>query len=521
MTVVAVAPATPAVAGDVAPRRRLAPIAPIALVAIGIGALGAVARFWLLESGGGLSGLGLYDDGVYFSAAQALVHGRLPYQDFLLLHPPGLLLALSPFAAMGGLIGDAHAFAAARLAFILLGGVNAGLVVVVLRRYGLPAATAGGLFYALFVRAAQAEQTIALETLGATFLLLSLILLERSRITPPGRRWWVAALIGGGMLGLAAGQKVWFVVPVIVVLAFSGRRFPVVALGAVATGLLVYLPFFVVAPGAMWREIVSDQLGRPNSSAGRPLFQLSTILGAPMRQEGLDTVWGERVAVVLAVVVLVALALAATTRGGRLFVVLFVASFATLWSSPSLFWHYASLTALPEALVVGVAVGVVASRIRPRSVQWVLVAGAGVALVALFAADVRASPTGLGDGHRVALAPLRAAASRAPGCIVADDPTALILMNRTTSELDDGCPLWPDVTGWTYDVDRLRIAGHDVPRVRNPLWQARARAYLSSGSAVVLARPGGTKLDAANLAVLTSGDVLFHRDGVELALPRH
>ena len=44
-----------------------------------------------------------YDAGVYYSAADALIHGRTPYRDFLLLHPPGLMLTLTPFAAIGRL----------------------------------------------------------------------------------------------------------------------------------------------------------------------------------------------------------------------------------------------------------------------------------------------------------------------------------------------------------------------------------------------------------------------------------
>ena len=43
-------------------------------------------------------GLGNYDDGVYYSAATALVHGQLPYRDFLLLQPPGIAVLLAPFA---------------------------------------------------------------------------------------------------------------------------------------------------------------------------------------------------------------------------------------------------------------------------------------------------------------------------------------------------------------------------------------------------------------------------------------
>jgi hypothetical protein len=60
------------------------------LWAIALGAIAFAVRLIPVLRGGGLFGFGNYDDGVYYAAATGLVHGRLPYQDFLLLHPPGM-----------------------------------------------------------------------------------------------------------------------------------------------------------------------------------------------------------------------------------------------------------------------------------------------------------------------------------------------------------------------------------------------------------------------------------------------
>ena len=60
--------------------------------------------------------MGNYDDGVHFAAALGLVNGLLPYRDFLLLHPPGVVLALAPFAALSWLIGEPDAMAVSRCA---------------------------------------------------------------------------------------------------------------------------------------------------------------------------------------------------------------------------------------------------------------------------------------------------------------------------------------------------------------------------------------------------------------------
>ncbi|MDQ1483510.1 MAG: hypothetical protein QOF35_1586, partial [Actinomycetota bacterium] len=81
-------------------------------VAIAILAFGW--RLWSVLRGGGLNAIQGYDDGVYYTGADALVSGRMPYRDFVLLHPPGILLVLAPFAALGHLLSDPTGFALAR-----------------------------------------------------------------------------------------------------------------------------------------------------------------------------------------------------------------------------------------------------------------------------------------------------------------------------------------------------------------------------------------------------------------------
>lgn len=108
-------------------------------------------------SPGGFGGNFGYDSGVYYAASDALLHGRLPYRDFVLLHPPGLMLALTPFAAVGRLTTDHAGFIAGNAGFAVLGGVNAALVVVVARHLsvGRFAATLGGLGYGIWYSAFQ------------------------------------------------------------------------------------------------------------------------------------------------------------------------------------------------------------------------------------------------------------------------------------------------------------------------------------------------------------------------------
>src|SRR5690349_6055105 len=106
------------------------------VVALAVGVLAAAVRVGTILHGSGPYALSVwYDDGVYYAAATAVAFGRMPYRDFVLLHPPGIVWALLPFAWFGRLTGDPNGMAAARLGWACLGGLNAALVVVVTRRF--------------------------------------------------------------------------------------------------------------------------------------------------------------------------------------------------------------------------------------------------------------------------------------------------------------------------------------------------------------------------------------------------
>ena len=66
--------------------------------------------------------------------SSSLLAGRVPYKDFLLLHPPGVMVVLAPFAELGRLTSDSFGMTVARLAVMALGALTAVLVYVVGRR---------------------------------------------------------------------------------------------------------------------------------------------------------------------------------------------------------------------------------------------------------------------------------------------------------------------------------------------------------------------------------------------------
>lgn len=488
------APREPATGPARVPRRptgsvRVLAGRPLRAVTAAVFSAALAARVMIVEAGGGLRGMGSYDDGVYFSASIALLHGRLPYRDFLFLQPPGILVVLAPFAALAPWLGDANAFVVARLGFLLLGAVNATLVALALRRFGALAALAGGAFYALSLASAHTERSTLLEPVGSFGTLVALAVLLRPGSDGPAsagcgahpRREQVLLLVAGLALGLGVTTKIFFAVAALIIVLAARRRAVPLLVGCVVIGLAVG-SLALATPDAAWRQIVLDQLGRPRLTPS-PVNRLTSILQVARVPD-----------VAPVVVLLVALAatagcclLAVRVRGGRLPVALLLASFPVLLSAPSYFRHYAALTAAPLALVVGIGVAEAVRRLAPAARRPV---GPVLALVAVTVVSLSGWwHAGVGSFvspplPRALLQSVRAV----PGCVTSDDPSVLVFAGTLSRTLDQGCPFWPDTTGWLYDAAAPPAADPGLAPMRNPAWQQQAYDYLTSGEATVLVR---------------------------------
>jgi len=484
----------------------------VAIVAVAGTAI--VVRLAMVLRGGGLDGKLAYDDGVYYSAADSLVWGRLPYRDFILLHPPGIVLALTPFAALGRLTHDVLGFEAARLGWMVLGSLNAVLVLGVARRLGLAAALAGGLFYAVWQPVAVTETTTRLEPLVSFGVLAGLLLLvepvaERSR--------WVQVLAGAA-LGLALVVKIWAVVPVLGVLVLcrwrlGTRALAVVTAAVAATAAAVVVPFWLLARADMFRMVVLDQLGRPRSPVPAS-HRLAGILGFASW-----TPWA--LATAACVAVLVALAVVSGRPPARWAVAMLAAQVLVLVLSPSYFSFYAAYPAPALALVVAggvacLAAGAADRRIlrvagRPLARRPALVA-VGVGLAWLLVVDAE---TPVGVALPTAQLSRLTAASH---CVTADSPVDLVLLDRLSRDLARGCRVMVDVSGLTYDSDSAaaQAAGRRLPRRHNRAWQHDLRAYLFSGDTTLLSRPRADGLSPHTLRVIDGLTILGRGAGYEL-----
>lgn len=447
-------------------------------LAIAIAAIAFLFRLVPVLRGGGLFGLGNYDDGVYYAAGTGIAHGLLPYRDFLLLHPPGVPLLLAPFALVAQLTSDSYGFAAARIAWMLLGALNAVLIWRILRPIGLFAALFGALSYAVFYPAVYADHTTLLESPATTALLLAILLLEPLSNASDLSR--ASAFGAGAVLGLTVAMKIWGVVTVVIVLGWLLliRRFRAalqVAIGCGAMAGLICLPFFAAAPTAMWHQLVRDQIVRHANRGATPLGRLDGIVGLRIVDRPHASM-----TLIAVIALLCCAALAWTCREARLPVLLLLGQGAFLLVTPTWFPHYAGYTAAAVALTIGAAIGRLIALVRARPARIV------VAIAVAAALFVYAS--GWSDVHFGRRFPdrFKPLAASAPGCVTTDDPAALVETNALSRNLSRGCRFIADLGGHSHDM--AAASGNMVSRNKNKPFQHLALSYLSTGSVTVLIR---------------------------------
>jgi hypothetical protein len=321
--------------------------------------------------GGGIAAYGLflphsllgvhdYDDGVYFGASLRLVAGVLPYRDYVLTHPPGIALLLSPIALLSRAIGSDGGLAIARILTVLVAGLNCGLVALAVRHRGPVASLAGGLALACFPIAVSADQTVLLEPYLMAGCLAGTVLAFEHGELAIGRR----ALWAGVAFGLAGDVRIWAVVPFIALLCCALGRcrrsgLPLLA-GAAAGFVLPCLPFAAASPGAFFHDIFIDQVLRSAGSAGKGVVtRLAGVTGLTgfSAQPGTHAV----VAITLAAVILVAcsyyLMWGRARRCDWFFLLASVLSVAAVLSTPQFYEYYSYFPGVFIAGVIGLCAG--------------------------------------------------------------------------------------------------------------------------------------------------------------------
>lgn len=456
--------------------------------------LALLGRLAPVLRGGGLFGRETYDPFVYYSAAVSLWSGRLPYRDFLLLHPPGMLLALLPFAGLGALAGDPAGMAAARVAIMLTGAASAVLVYLLLRPSGLAGALVGGGLYAVWFPAYYTEHDVRLEAVAGFLVLAGIAVLQRWR-TP---RKNLPPLVAGALFAAAAMVKLWGIVGVLVLVAWlcwhhGPRRAAMAVAGAALAGAQLLLPFATVLPQFVQLAVL-DQLGRsPKGKSGGA--RLLDILGLGPAPPPLAT----PLLAVAVVLTAIALWIAFRTPQGRLHGLLVLSGAAVLLAAPTWYPHYPALVAGPLCLVFGNAVAVLLPKLTRPALRQAALGTMAAALAGALVLLLGQSP-----GWRFPGRELAAVLSPRPGCVTTDRPAALVLSNLLRRNLERGCPVVIDPLGYKFAAQRAGL----TPQAARREFQRFLTDYLGSGTSAVLVTTRPDDLGPANAARIATWPVV-------------
>jgi alpha-1,2-mannosyltransferase len=426
--------------------------------------IGLALRLLQLAIPGHLLGVTEYDDGVYLGASIRLIDGVLPYRDFVLVQPPGVVLLMTPVAALGKLTGSAWAMGIGRLLTACAGAASVLLAGLLVRRRGLLAVVVTCGIMAVYPDSILAAHTVLQEPWLVLACLAGLLaVFEDERLTTSGKRLaW-----GGVAFGFAGAIKLWAIFPIVViaVMCAPSLRRAASYLGGVAAGFFVpVLPFFIMAPSSFFRGVVLAQLVRIDDTRIPLKTRLADL-------SGIVSTTSSKVAVPAAVVGLVALLIGVLIVGSCLGASLLthklppplevfalvsggIVILSFLWP-PDFYYHYAGyfapFLALALALPLARLAGALARRRSPGPrIEQAALALAGVALLGMLVAQVVTEATAARSSD-----PAAAADKVIPSgaCVLTDQVSMTIMAGRFTSSVP-GCPQMVDGFGTDIDLSK-------------------------------------------------------------------
>jgi hypothetical protein len=454
-------------------------------------------RLYQLTRPGFLLGVAENDDGPYFGSAVRLVHGSMPYRQFVLVQPPGITLLMSPVALLSYLTGTGWGLAIGRILTVLAGTAGVALAGLLVRHRGLLAVLVTCGIMAVYSDAVAAAHTVLVEPWLVLFCVAGAVaVFDRDRITASTKRLaW-----GGVLFGFAGAVEGWAIVPVIVLAALCLPQLKRAAIyaGGVAAGFLVpVLPFALAAPRQFYHSLITAQIGYRAHAVRVPfLYRVRNMIGFPYAVN-----WPEAalllavLAMVIFVIVAQAAAVAVTHRPpptldwfATVSTVLIVAMF--LWP-PQFHYHFTQFLAPFMALALALPVSRLLYGTQPGddvAVSWPRTSGPQAAhrlgmaiasvtavaltVVALFQFRLESLPTPI-------LGRIPAELERVipPGACVLTDTVSVTLAANRFESADPRCPQMVDGVGTTQALSyglRARTGAAKVPAV-NTVWNQAFR----------------------------------------------
>ncbi len=388
----------------------------------GAAALAAAVTLYQLTRPGFLFGI-TPDISSWLGGSVRLVHGALPYRDFDLVHPPGFTLLATPFAVLSEWIGTRDALAALRLCTPLLAAGSVLLIGRVVVHRGRAAVIVACGVMAFFPAEVYAIRSGLLESVVDFFCLAGAALVFAGDSLAGSRR---RLLAGGIAFGFAGAVKTPAIVPVLVVAALclpDIRRRLLPFLAGVAAGFgIPTLPFFLFAPGAFIRDVLSPLASIPQAARVPVLERLGELTG-------ISAFGGGAALTVGATIGIAALSVAALTlprqKPARLdvFAVAATGLAALAQLGPSYYFlHYAAFMAPFLGLLLGLSLARLLEQRSPRFALAIAATAVSVLLVNQLA---------LIHGEKAPdIARVVDAVIPAGGCTLSDAPSKLVTTDR-------------------------------------------------------------------------------------------
>jgi alpha-1,2-mannosyltransferase len=449
---------------------------------------GLVLRCYQLSRPGFLLGVTEYDDGTDFGSAVRLIHGALPYRDFIMVQPPGITWLMAPVAAVTSPFGTVTGMAAARIFTALASAAAIPLGGLLTRHRGVLAVlvTCGTL--AVYPDSLLAARTVLLEPWLVLFCLLGALAVFDGDQPVTGRR----LIWGGAAFGFAGAVKVWAILPVLVILVLTARRPRQAgrfAAGVAAGFCLPVLPLALLAPVTFYRGVIIAQLVRSDVQRIPAASRLQDMLGlAHLPAASTSPLVVTGVAVIVVVAALMAAGSWLSHRPpppldwfAAVTCLLVVAAF--LWPA-DFYEHYAAFLAPFLALALALPIARIVATLPQRGKRARLgrVARRAATVIAAVTLAALAVLQGIAESHLASAVPaseLSVAEHIIPAgaCVLTDQVSYPIAINRFVST-GPGCSLMVDGVGSDYALSQghngLTGAGR-TPAVQQ-LWLSAFRA---------------------------------------------
>jgi hypothetical protein len=435
----------------------------VTLIIVAATLLALALRLYQLSRPGFLLSVNEYDDGPYFGSAVRLVHGALPYRDFLIVQPPGITLLMLPVALLSKATGTAWGMAVGRILTSLAGAASVALAGLLVRHRGAAATVIVCGIMAVYPDSIQAAKTVLVEPWLVLFCLIgALAIFDGDHFTTRTRR----LIWGGAAFGFGGAVEPWAIFPVIIValLALRWPRRLAAYAGGVAIGFLVpVLPFAALAPRKFYEATIVAQIG-PRAGATPTSFWLRiqdlTGLADMIRPSHLEDL-AAAVLIAAAVFGCLSLALLLTWRRPPALDLFAVGSatlvFAAFLWPDQFHYHFAAFLAPFLALAVGLPLSALVRDFRLTSsgdqsaspvLQYGVASLAGLAILVLaviqFGWETHNTP------HMPTSVVSSARRMIPPGaCLLADEVSFSVMTDRLISDVP-GCSLLLDATGTNY-----------------------------------------------------------------------